>query len=164
MAEEQPISGRRVLHVAPPSHPRAERIADALREANCEVVGCPDVYRALAWMGGRERGLPCAVLVCIDLMCIDQFEFFQLAARHHRSVPVYVYAHPQAQSKIDLALRSGARDSIRADAVDRMLPYRSSAGAWIGFSPVSAIFLNAQSSASVSSSRLSARVTSTEPT
>jgi hypothetical protein len=65
-------------------------------------------------------------------MCADQFEFFQLAARHHRSVPVYVYAHPQAQSKIDLALRSGARDSIRADAVDRMLPHRSLAGAVVG--------------------------------
>ena len=138
MTEQRTTSGRRVLHVAPTSHTPAERVSDALRQAGCEVVPCTDVYRALARMGGSERGRLCAVVVCVDLMDTGQFEFFQLAARHHRRVGVYVYAQPHAQSKIDLALRLGAKDTIRAEAVDRVLPYRAPAPAPAPCQPASA--------------------------
>jgi hypothetical protein len=113
-------------------------MSDALRQAGCEVGACTDVYRALARMGGSERGRLCAAVVCVDLMDTGQFEFFQLAARHHRRVGVYVYAQPHAQSKIDLALRLGAKDTVRAEAVDRVLPYRAPAPAPAPCQPTSA--------------------------
>jgi len=95
----------------------------ALRAAHCEVVGCPDVYRALARLGGSERGQFCAVIVCVDLMDTAQSEFFQLAVRRHRRVPVYVYGQAHAQSKLELAQHLGAKDTIRPETVDKALPY-----------------------------------------
>jgi hypothetical protein len=103
-------------------------MAEALREAGCEVIACPDVYRALARMGGG-RGELAAVVVCLDLMDAAQFEFFQLAGRHHRRLPVHVYAQAHAQPKIDLAVRLGAKGAVRVETVNEVLPHTAPSAA-----------------------------------
>lgn len=127
MVEQQSTFGRRVLHVAPAGHSPAERMSEALGEAGCEVIACADLYRALARMGRNQGGQLCAVVVCLDPTDAAQPEFLQLAARHHRRVPVYVYAESHARSKIDLALRLGAKDTIRPETANRVLPYSAPA-------------------------------------
>ena len=137
MVETQSTSGRQVLHVAPVGHSPAERMDEALGEAGCEVIACADLYRALARMGRNQGGQLCAVVVCLDPTDAAQSEFLQLAARHHRHVPVYVYAEPYARSKIDLDLRLGAKDTIRPETANRVLPYSAPAPTTAPCEPVS---------------------------
>ena len=135
MVEQQSTSGRQVLHVAPVGHSPAERMDKALGEAGCEVIACADLYRALARMGRNQDSQLCAVVVCLDPTDTAQSEFLQLAARHHRRVPVYVYAEPHARSKIDLALRLGAKDAIRPETADRVLSYSAPAPTAVPYEP-----------------------------
>ncbi len=121
MAEPGYNAARRVLHVHPPSAADHEEIAQAIADAGCAPIPCPDVYRALAGLGrGSEAGFG-AVVVSVDRLDPAEFEFFQLAARHHRRVPVYVYGQRNAAEKVRTALRLGARQVVDAVSLRPLL-------------------------------------------
>ena len=121
MAEPSKTVLRRVLHVRPPSLAGSTEIADAIAEAGCRAVPCPDVYRAMARLGAARNNRFCAVVVCVDLMESAEFEFFQLAAKHYRDTPVYVVGSGYAQPRIESALRLGARQAVEAAELAEVL-------------------------------------------
>lgn len=107
-----------MLHVAPPSRESAQRVADALRRAGHEVVECPDVYRAVARVCSLQPGEFHAIVVCADWLEADQFEFFRIASRGQRRVPIYVYGGDHARAQIDLAVRLGAKGETSARSIE----------------------------------------------
>ena len=121
MAEPSKTVLRRVLHVCPLSLAGSTEIADAIAEAGCQAVPCPDVYRAMARLGAARNNRFCAVVVCVDRMESAEFEFFQLAAKHCRDTPVYVVGSGHTQPKIESALRLGARQAVDADGLAEVL-------------------------------------------
>jgi hypothetical protein len=96
-------------------------MADAIRGAGFEVAAYPDLYRALARVCGCRCPELSAVVVCVDGLDADQFEFFQIASRRQRAVPLYAYAPDHAGSSIELAIRSGAAGGISPETVERVL-------------------------------------------
>jgi hypothetical protein len=121
LAEPGENLGRRVLHVCPPSQGSAKDITGAIADAGCAEVPCPDVYRALARLGGGSAGQFHAVVVCVDRLEASELEFFRLVGRHYPDVDVYVYGQPHTQTKADSAVESGAEAVVRADALAAVL-------------------------------------------
>ncbi len=97
----------RVLHVNPPTYGETMGLSGAIGDAGLRESLCPDVYRALARMGGASGPAFRAVLVCVDRMGADQFSFFELLSRHFASSPVFVYARSNAEEKIERAVGLG---------------------------------------------------------
>jgi len=93
--------------VNPPIYGETMGLSGAIGDAGLHECLCPDVYRALARMGGG-KGPDCrAVLVCVDRMDAEQFTFFELVSRRFSSLPVFVYARSSAQEKIERAIGLG---------------------------------------------------------
>jgi len=120
LAHQARISGRQVLHVAPPDQETAQEFESGLHQAGWDVIACPDVYRALARIG-RAGGEFAAVVVCLDWLEAAHFEFFQLAVRRDACPRLLVYAGAEACLKVEVALRLGAHDQIRLETIGGVL-------------------------------------------
>ncbi len=81
----------------------------------CEC--CPDVFRAMARL---DRLQPAAVVVLVDWLSAAEFEFFQIAARMHRHIPVYVVGSERCRHKVDQAVRCGACGEANLDSLPRL--------------------------------------------
>jgi hypothetical protein len=62
-----------------------------------------------------------AVLVEVDPLSGSELQFFELAARYHWSVPVFVFGSERASEKREAALVRGARGTVDADGVEDVL-------------------------------------------
>jgi hypothetical protein len=109
-------SAAHVLHVGSPAAPAAAAPIAQLAWASLPVEHCPDVYRALARLGHTERKT-CAVLVAVDDLDPRDLEFFRVALRYHPAIPIYVYAEPRNQSRIDRCVEFGARGRLTPEAI-----------------------------------------------
>ncbi len=104
----------KVLHIqsVPPEDQAISRQVsefDALlAESRLRVEACEDVYRGLARLCRPDADPPLLAFVCIDVLGPDEFEFFSLARRAQRGVPVYVYGAQPSRSLITKAIQLGA--------------------------------------------------------
>ena len=135
MADLETNAKLRVLHVGAPPELAGGPIADALSRANCEVVDCPDVYRALARVCGCWRDGFVAIVVCLDRLAASQFEFLEIVSHRRGSAPLYVYAGDAARSKIELAVRLGAKEEINAETIEHVLMAASPAASALQEAP-----------------------------
>lgn len=103
----------RVLHVTETLNGESEALTDALRTAGGEVELCGDVYRALAWLGRAEAPFH-AVVLNLNWLARDDYEFVSQVARGAPSVPVFVYGGLVDADRINEALSLGALGKIDA--------------------------------------------------
>jgi hypothetical protein len=89
-------------------------------EAGLEVQVCDDVYRGLARIIRTRDNRLRAVVVCVDDLRTDEFEFFTLIARYRRDVSVYVYGGDRVSSRVTRAMELGATGEA-TEAVIRAL-------------------------------------------
>lgn len=105
----------------------------AAGDAGAEVETAADVYHAMARLADRRRTYD-AVVVDVATLDAGEMEFFDLAARYHWRVPVYVFSRtaPAGGSPlVDAALIRGARAAVNAEALVRSLCRRTGpADAW----------------------------------
>jgi hypothetical protein len=111
-----------VLHIHSIPSLQAEDVDDRLAAASLEVNGCGDVYRALARLAGSEVSRFRAVIVSLDGLDPSEFEFFSLVARLQRDLPVYVYAGPRSDSRVQKALDLGAAGRVTTEVIDSLAP------------------------------------------
>ncbi len=108
-----------LLHITSSSlieSPEAFAVEQWIEQAGLEVVRCPDVYLGLARaLRSSQRDFG-AVMVCVEDLLTDEFEFFSLVARMRRDLPVFVYGS-QAPERVVRALQSGAKGLATRDAV-----------------------------------------------
>ncbi len=107
-----------VLHIAEFSSEPAEtvQVEQWISQSGIEVARCSDVYLGLA-RALRSVGLqPAAVVVCVEGMAPEDFEFFTLLTRARRELPVLVYG-ARSPERIVRALQSGAGGLISRDAI-----------------------------------------------
>ena len=101
-----------VIHVRNPQarqvRPGPGDVDRWVAEAGLEVQVCDDVYRGLARIIRTHDNRLRAVVVCVDDLRADEFEFFTLIARHRREVSVYVYGGDRALSHVTRAMELGA--------------------------------------------------------
>lgn len=102
-------------------------------DAGAEVESVADVYHAMARLADRRRTYD-AVVVDVATLDAGEMEFFDLAARYHWRVPVYVFSRTAAAGGsplVDAALIRGARAAVNAEELVRSLCWRAgSADAW----------------------------------
>jgi len=115
---------RRVLCIIPrpdnPTHPATLAAVDA----GAEVETVDDPYRAMARMGPNAASLVDSVVVDVAALDASEMEFFDLAARYHWQIPVYVLrcgSGTVSSGKIDGALIRGARAAVSADQLTALL-------------------------------------------
>ncbi len=105
----------------------------AAGDAGAEVETVADVYHGMARLADRRRTYD-AVVVDVAALDAGEMEFFDLAARYHWRVPVYVFSRtaPAGGSPlVDAALIRGARAAVNAEELVRSLSRRTgSADAW----------------------------------
>lgn len=110
---------------APSLSSRSSSIEKWLAPGGCRVEACGDVYRALARLG-RRRGPGTnvsdvsAVLLDVDALASDEFEFIPLLSQVRRQLPVYVYSSLGSAEYVAQALRAGAAGEA-TEAVVRAL-------------------------------------------
>jgi hypothetical protein len=101
-----------VIHVRNPQarqvRPGPGDVDRWVAEAGLEVQVCDDVYRGLGRVIRTRDNRLRAVVVCVDDLHADEFEFFTLIARHRREVSVYVYGGDRALSHVTRAMELGA--------------------------------------------------------
>ncbi len=88
--------------------------------AGLMVDPCDNVYSALARALQASANQFCAVVVCVDGLRADEFEFFSLLARHRRSVPVYVYSPKQSSVLIEKAVKAGAVGAVTEEVLQSL--------------------------------------------
>ena len=115
---------RRVLCIIPrpdnPTHPATLAAVDA----GAEVETVDDPYRAMARMGPNAASPVDSVVVDVAALDASEMEFFDLAARYHWQIPVYVLrcgSGTVSSGKIDGALIRGARAAVSADQLTALL-------------------------------------------
>ena len=117
MAENRCEHRRRVLCVIPTPDNHAHPIVSAVADAGMDVETVGDVYDAMVWLGGGEVDVD-AVVVDVAGLESSEMEFFDLAARYHWWMPVYVFGCGSSgvlSAKIDAALLRGARAAVGPD-------------------------------------------------
>jgi|CXWL01.1.fsa_nt_gi hypothetical protein len=85
-------------------------------QAGMTVGRCPDVYLGLAQALGKSPRDLRAVLVSVEDLLTDEFEFFSLLSRARRDFPVLVYG-TRCPDRVIRALQSGAKGLATQDAV-----------------------------------------------
>jgi hypothetical protein len=111
-----------VLHIHSVPSPHAEDLDSRLAAASLDVKDCGDVYRALARLARSDVSRFRAVFVCLDGLDPYEFEFFSLVARLQRDLPVYVYAGPRSDSRVQKALDLGAAGRVTTEVIDSLAP------------------------------------------
>jgi hypothetical protein len=94
----------------------AVAVGQWIDQSGMEVVRCPDVYLGLARALGKSPRDLRAVIVCVEDLLADEFEFFPLLARARRDLPVLVYG-ARSPELIVRALQLGARGLVTREAV-----------------------------------------------
>ena len=124
MEVNQSNQRRRVLCIIPrpdnPTHPATLAAVDA----GAEVETVDDPYRAMARLGPNAASPVDAVVVDVAALDASEMEFFDLAARYHWQIPVYVLrggSGTVSSGKIDGALIRGARAAVSADQFTALL-------------------------------------------
>lgn len=103
----------------------SEMLLDAqLQRFPAQVVEFPDVYRTLAWLctrkpDGRFEHTPRAVLVCVDQLAPEEFEFFGLMAHLRPGLTVLVYGQDRSPA-ITRALQGGAGALLTPAALEAL--------------------------------------------
>jgi hypothetical protein len=107
-----------VLHIADSAVESSEAVAveQWIGQAGMEVGRCPDVYLGLARVLGNTLCDLRAVIVCVENLSPDEFEFFSLLGRARRELPVFVYA-ARFPDRVVRALQSGAKGLATRDAM-----------------------------------------------
>jgi hypothetical protein len=88
-----------------------------LASASLQVSTCGDVYRGLSRLCLSGPDDLRAVIVCVDGLVAADFEFFAIASRMYRGVPVYVYGRQRATSQIARAIELGAIEQVTEDII-----------------------------------------------
>lgn len=81
------------------------------------LVFCPDVFRALARVADDP---PAAVVVCVDDLHPEEYQFFRIMRRQFLNVPVFVYVSRVHQEQTSLAVRAGATDAWTPEFATRL--------------------------------------------
>lgn len=121
----------RVLHIGPSPHSdRGEGsttpgLFEILESSLVKVAYCEDVYRALARLCRASGNRPDLVIVRIDDVLPDEFEFFEILARTQRELPVFVYATGRSLGKVVGAIQQGARGAVTAGLLEQFLPQQA---------------------------------------
>ncbi len=99
-----------LLHVCPasPRLPWVERLQNRITQETLPVGEVGDVYRALARIARAAPKEIAAVLVCVEVIGPEEWEFFALVTKHPNSPRLYVYGDERSRAKIDRALGLGA--------------------------------------------------------
>jgi hypothetical protein len=108
----------KVLHIRPePSGSSADDMDARLASASLQVSTCGDVYRGLSRLCLSGPDDLRAVIVCVDGLVAADFEFFAIASRMYRGVPVYVYGRQRSTSQIARAIEVGAAEQVTEDII-----------------------------------------------
>jgi len=81
---------------------------------------CEDIYRALARLCRPDGASIDTVLVALDGLLSDEFEFFALARRYRPDVTTYVHARNDPRNRIALAIERGAAGELTEEVLSRL--------------------------------------------
>lgn len=98
------------MHVAAAPPPVADRVEVFLRQQGLSVQCAADPFRALARLThkGCEGNPVTSVVVGIDYLSPDEFEFFEIIRREQPAIALYVYGDPRCEDKVRRAEQYGA--------------------------------------------------------
>ncbi len=120
MATNRQQTSKVVLHVRPirafahHHETTGEQIDTQLQQVNYRVEMCTDVYRALARLSRASQfdqdtvSSYQAVVVCVDNLGQNVFEFFTIIAEHAHHTPVLVYSNADNHDLLAKAKTAGA--------------------------------------------------------
>ena len=117
-AADQPVP--KVLHIVTGSAQMAAEVEADLRALGLRIERCGDVYRGLARLQPNGADLAAAVIVGVDRLNSDQFEFFQHAAHLQPSMPLLVYGLGRHVFKLERALQQGATARLSEEALQEL--------------------------------------------
>lgn len=110
--------GSRVVYVAESARELPEEVQDWLGQASNRAASSPNIYDALALLATGKT--PVAIIVSMDAVDWNEFEFFDHVARLSRETRVYVAGHEHHDAKIEAACARGAK-VFDPDALDEEL-------------------------------------------
>jgi len=96
-------------------------INDSLSSAGVRLDCCGDVYRGLARLGIAERGKYLAAVVCVDSLGPLEMQFFSVASRLCRDLPIYAYGNEHSDSKIKQAVGLGAAGPFNDQSIHSLV-------------------------------------------
>lgn len=114
------MTQRDVLHIAAGPASTVDPVSSSLAKGGWRVEETGDVYRGLARMTASASP-PRAVIVCVDFLRSDEFEFFALARRHRPGVRILAYADGRLSAKLDQALAVDGVARFEAAGTERLL-------------------------------------------
>ncbi len=111
-----------LLYVKAPGHPHAveTHAPCALDPSKIPHEVCANIYTALARLCRPDGATIDTVIVALDGLVSDEFEFFSLARRTRPDVTTFVHAHHEARDLIALAIERGATGELTDQAVSRL--------------------------------------------
>ncbi|NOX59499.1 MAG: hypothetical protein GXP29_11670 [Planctomycetes bacterium] len=89
-------------------------IQDLVHDHPFKLIHCDTVYAAMAKIRSVE---PTFVVVRVDWLTGDEFEFFSICRRSYPEVCVFATGHPRSASKVQQAIDSGATAKLSPLAI-----------------------------------------------
>jgi hypothetical protein len=112
---------RRILHIFARSNPDSDQFERVIDGQQWESLVAPDAYAGLARLVRHGPGEFLAVLVWLDGLGAAEREFFPLATRRFRNLPVFVYSTSPAAIDVSSALAAGAGAEVNPQALIQAL-------------------------------------------